>query len=722
MKAVPKPAGSDLAVAVTLALAAGVVWFDRASAWGIGAGAVGAAAASLCGARLAAARMRAFVPPFLAAAFLALALGLLRLLALAPVPGAAPWPEHAARLLDALTLAAVSAAAAFPLGFWAARRAAPRVLAALALALMVGALLAPHRGGAINRPLGLADMAWLHGWHPALLLTVIGVVAGALAAVALLRPRAAARAWATAAAAFVLAVLVVVAAPTVGLFRFPFRDPFGLSGDPREGGKGADRGGRPGSPGRVGALGLEGQGNSSTELVPFQDDYSTQGSNVPVAVAVLHDDVEPTGGVFYFRQLAFSQWNGRRLVRAYVPGADADLFDGFPAGEASRPAVGLGSARRLLPATVSLLRDHVQPPVLADGVQFAPAENADPALFTRVYETRSAVLVAPPKDWMGRAAGDPAWPEEVRKLYLETPPDPRYQALAQEVLEQLRPARRGDPAARAIAVYLWLSSNTRYSLRSRHAAATDPTADFLFGDRIGYCVHLAHAAAYLARELGLPARVAAGYAVEAERRASGSALLLRAGDAHAWAEIYLDGIGWMPLDPSPPSLDPPAPAPDIDLQRLLGEMARPKKDKIQPLIARSWRLPTWRETLGALALAFGAAAAGGYAVKGWRRAAPLFARRDRAARAAYRASLDRLTDAGFTRRLGETREAFAARAAAPSFGVLTARHLAARFGRRAADPREALALARAARREMKGTGGLRRIAALVNPWSWRRSR
>src|SRR5690606_26724776 len=62
---------------------------------------------------------------------------------------------------------------------------------------------------------------------------------------------------------------------------------------------------------------------------------------------------------------------------------------------------------------------------------------------------------------------------------------------------------------------------------------------FLFGDLTGYCVHFAHAAVFLMRAVGVPARVGTGYALPEANRQGGSALLLRNSDQHAWPEVYL---------------------------------------------------------------------------------------------------------------------------------------------------------------------------------------
>ena len=104
--------------------------------------------------------------------------------------------------------------------------------------------------------------------------------------------------------------------------------------------------------------------------------------------------------------------------------------------------------------------------------------------------------------------------------------DPRYGELAREIAAKMPAWLQHDPVAEAMSVVLWLGREGTYSLRSGHAHAEDPTADFLFGDRTGYCVHFAHAAVYLMRSLGVPARVGAGYAVEeAARHGAGTSTM-----------------------------------------------------------------------------------------------------------------------------------------------------------------------------------------------------
>jgi transglutaminase-like putative cysteine protease len=77
----------------------------------------------------------------------------------------------------------------------------------------------------------------------------------------------------------------------------------------------------------------------------------------------------------------------------------------------------------------------------------------------------------------------------------------------------------------------------------------DAVYQFLFEMRQGYCTYYASAMAVLARSLGIPARVASGYATGTYDQASG-AYIVHEADAHAWPELYIDGR-WLPFEPTP---------------------------------------------------------------------------------------------------------------------------------------------------------------------------
>jgi transglutaminase-like putative cysteine protease len=77
----------------------------------------------------------------------------------------------------------------------------------------------------------------------------------------------------------------------------------------------------------------------------------------------------------------------------------------------------------------------------------------------------------------------------------------------------------------------------------------DAVEQFLFDMRQGYCTYYASAMAVMARTMGIPARIAIGYATGEYDQASG-AYLIHQSDAHAWPELYINGR-WLPFEPTP---------------------------------------------------------------------------------------------------------------------------------------------------------------------------
>ena len=77
-----------------------------------------------------------------------------------------------------------------------------------------------------------------------------------------------------------------------------------------------------------------------------------------------------------------------------------------------------------------------------------------------------------------------------------------------------------------------------------------PLDSFLFVDRIGYCQQFSGAMALMLRTLGIPSRVASGFS-PGEREQGGGAFQVSDRDAHSWVEVYFNGIGWVPFDPTP---------------------------------------------------------------------------------------------------------------------------------------------------------------------------
>ncbi|HEX9609497.1 MAG TPA: transglutaminase domain-containing protein [Candidatus Limnocylindria bacterium] len=135
------------------------------------------------------------------------------------------------------------------------------------------------------------------------------------------------------------------------------------------------------------------------------------------------------------------------------------------------------------------------------------------------------------------------YPEAVRALYLDTSGiSARVRDLALEVT-----AGTQNPyqQAKALARYLSHDPSFTYATRAPVPAAGQDLVDFFLFDeegRTGYCQYYASAMALMARSLGLPARVAVGFA-PGEALEDGT-YLVREANAHSWVEIYFPGYGW----------------------------------------------------------------------------------------------------------------------------------------------------------------------------------
>src|SRR5262249_56373760 len=90
-------------------------------------------------------------------------------------------------------------------------------------------------------------------------------------------------------------------------------------------------------PGAAGASKPRAGSSDQLDDLAFRDEYRSDGGRAPVAVVVFHGDWEPPSGVLYFRQSAFSNYNGRRLVQAVQDGVDRDLLPRFPPPPARVP-------------------------------------------------------------------------------------------------------------------------------------------------------------------------------------------------------------------------------------------------------------------------------------------------------------------------------------------------------------------------------------------------
>ena len=143
--------------------------------------------------------------------------------------------------------------------------------------------------------------------------------------------------------------------------------------------------------------------------------------------------------------------------------------------------------------------------------------------------------------------GEPApLSQAQRRHYLALPAgyNPRTLALGR----QWQREAGGDPERIVQRALGWIRSDFAYTLSTplpgRHLAD-----EFLFDQQEGFCEHFSSAFAILMRSAGVPTRVVTGYTGGVRNR-YGDYWLVRRMDAHAWNEVWLDGRGWVRVDPT----------------------------------------------------------------------------------------------------------------------------------------------------------------------------
>lgn len=160
------------------------------------------------------------------------------------------------------------------------------------------------------------------------------------------------------------------------------------------------------------------------------------------------------------------------------------------------------------------------------------------------YDLLSAVSLADERSLRG---ANRAYPDWVRARYLQLPPSvtERTVRLAREIT-----AGAQTPYDQAQAITEWLRANIRYNQRiEAPPSGVDPVDWLLFDSREGYCNYYASAEVVMLRSLGLPARLAVGFA-EGEYDAGANAYRVKEFDAHAWPEVFFPGYGWVEFEPT----------------------------------------------------------------------------------------------------------------------------------------------------------------------------
>jgi transglutaminase-like putative cysteine protease len=156
----------------------------------------------------------------------------------------------------------------------------------------------------------------------------------------------------------------------------------------------------------------------------------------------------------------------------------------------------------------------------------------------------TSLLVQPTAAQLASAPPPPKWLEDE---YTQVPG-----SLPAVVAETARRVTAGAANAYEKAVKLqdWFAvdGGFRYDTQVQSGTGVAAITRFL-KDKEGFCVHFAFTMAAMARTLGIPARVAVGFTPGTMESDGSTSVGIK--DAHAWPELYFQGVGWTRFEPTP---------------------------------------------------------------------------------------------------------------------------------------------------------------------------
>jgi protein-glutamine gamma-glutamyltransferase len=287
-----------------------------------------------------------------------------------------------------------------------------------------------------------------------------------------------------------------------------------------------------GTPGDVAA------GNTGLSNSMSPGSISRLVESTEIVFRVKFDGAAPTNDKLYWRGPVFGILSGR----TWVP-LQGRL------GEA--PAVAIqGDARSVVSYTITLepnnrdwlfaLEAPVTPPVMSEfRTRFTPEMQI---VANELVRQRLRYAMSSYTSYRFNANAS----EAERRNWLQLPPtyNPRTLQLADEIR-----SRSGSDADRVRATLEHLRRGGYEYTLSPPRLGRNSIDEFLFDTRQGYCEHYSSAFVFLMRALDVPARVVTGYQ-GGELNPVDGFLTIRQSDAHAWSEVWLQGRGWVRVDPT----------------------------------------------------------------------------------------------------------------------------------------------------------------------------
>jgi transglutaminase-like putative cysteine protease len=171
----------------------------------------------------------------------------------------------------------------------------------------------------------------------------------------------------------------------------------------------------------------------------------------------------------------------------------------------------------------------------------------------QAYQLTSSVSHASPEELRRTGTDYPTW---VRVRYTQLPDDlpRRVRDLATQLTAQ---AKTPYDKAKAIEGHL---STWHYTLKVEPPPYNADGVDHFLSTKAGYSEYFGSAMAVMLRSVGVPARLATGYAT-GDKVADKDIYLVTDSHSHAWVEVFFPGYGWIPFEPTPGKSLPAVPVP-----------------------------------------------------------------------------------------------------------------------------------------------------------------
>lgn len=253
----------------------------------------------------------------------------------------------------------------------------------------------------------------------------------------------------------------------------------------------------------------------------------------------------------FWRTNVFDEWNGWQWARSNENGFAISPGQAIPLPDIEQPRgrtvavtqdIELLVGASALPAAPSVASVDVEgDAVVIGGTDVVVPRRLGPGSSYSV----DSVVSAPNENELASATNS-RLPFDIASPYLDPGPvGERTAALAESFV-----ADASRPWELVGEIEAWMAANTEYSLDSPTSPpGSNVVEDFLFDAQLGWCEQIASSLVVLLRINGVPARLATGY-VPADRALLGDRWVARERDAHAWTEVWIEGIGWIPVDPT----------------------------------------------------------------------------------------------------------------------------------------------------------------------------